>query len=156
MKNPSLKGMGAALLGMSLDGNRIIAANIGDCRLYIIRNNTIKQLTKDQTLVAEERRLGKISDEEARKHPKRHILSHAIGHITANSKIDIIKQRVIEKDIFLLCTDGLHSTINDEQILEIIRDNINRTLYQMGVSLVVKASIAGGRDDMTFVIVSFE
>jgi len=155
-KNPSLKGMGAALLGMSLEDDKIVAINIGDCRLYRIRNNTIKQLTKDQTLVAEENRMGKISDEEARKHPKRHILSNAIGHITNYSKIDIVKKRIIEKDIYLICSDGLYDMIDDDQILNIIRNNIDKTLYQMGISLIIKANMAGGMDNITVVILIFD
>ncbi|MBN2418536.1 MAG: serine/threonine-protein phosphatase [Deltaproteobacteria bacterium] len=148
--------MGAALLGMSLEDDRLTAINIGDCRLYRIRENTIKQLTKDQTLVAEENRMGRITDEDARKHPKRHILSNAIGHMTNNSKIDIIKKSIIEKDIFLICSDGLYSAMKDDQILKIIRNNSDKTLYQMGVSLIIKANMAGGMDDITVVIISFD
>ncbi len=155
-ENPSLEGMGATLLGMCLEDNRLVAINIGDCRLYRIRDNTIKQLTKDQTLVAEEKRMGKISDEEARKHPKRHILSNAIGHITNSSKVDILKKSIIEKDIYLICSDGLYNMLDDSQILKIIRDNSGRSLYQMGISLVIKANTAGGTDNITVVIISFD
>ena len=155
-KNSSLKGMGAALLGMSLEGTRLTAINVGDCRLYRIRNNTIKQLTKDQTLVGEEERNGRISAEEARKHPKRHILSNAIGHIDNNSKIDMLEKSIKEKDIYLICSDGLYNLIDDDLILDIIRNNCNKSLYQMGISLIIKANMSGGTDNITVVLLSFD
>jgi serine/threonine protein phosphatase PrpC len=155
-KDPSLNGMGAALLGVKINDDHLAVINIGDCRLYRIRDNAITQLTKDQTLVGEEERRGHITKEEAEKHPKKHILSSALGHLGKRSKMGLFQTDIQEKDLFLLCTDGLYGMIDDNNILSIINDIREKSLYQIGITLVLKANLAGGIDNITIVLLSFD
>lgn len=155
-KDPSLNGMGAALLGVKIDEDHLAVINIGDCRLYRIRDDTITQLTKDQTLVGEEERKGHITKEEAEKHPQKHILSNALGHMNSRNKMGLFQAEIQEKDLFLLCTDGLYGMINDSNLLSIINDVREKSLYQMGITLVLKANLAGGIDNITIVLLSFD
>lgn len=154
-KIPALKGMGAAVLGVAVKDNKLCALNAGDCRLYRIRDDKIIQLTEDLTLVGEEERKGNISSEEAKNHPKKHILSSALGHLESNRKIGLLQTGIKENDIFLLCTDGLYRLIDEHGILNIITGLINKSLYQMGMTLVLKANLAGGTDNITIVLLSF-
>lgn len=155
-KDPSLNGMGAALLGVKIDKDHLVVINVGDCRLYRIRDDTITQLTKDQTLVGEEERKGHITREEAEKHPKKHILSNALGHMESHSKMGLFQTDIQEKDLFLLCTDGLYGMIDDNNILSIINEIREKSLYQMGITLALKANLAGGFDNITIVLLSFD
>ena len=155
-KDPSMKGMGAALLGVKIDTNHLAVINIGDCRLYRIRDNKITQLTKDQTLVSEEERKGHITREEAEYHPKRHILTSALGHLGNNSKMGLFRTDFQEKDLFLLCTDGLYRMLDDNDILNIINNNREKSLYKMGITMILKANLAGGTDNITVVLLSFD
>jgi len=155
-KNSSLKGMGAALLAVKIEKEHLAVINIGDCRLYRIRHNAITQLTKDQTLVGEEERKGNLTKEEAEKHPKKHILTSALGHIKNHGKIGLSQTDVQKKDLFLLCTDGLYGMIDDNSILNIIENTRNKSLYQMGITLILKANLAGGIDNITVALLSFE
>ena len=155
-KDPSLNGMGAALVGVKIDEDHLAVINIGDCRLYRVRDNNITQLTKDQTLVGEEKRKGHITREEAENHPKKHILSSALGHMGNRSKMGLFQADIQEKDLFLLCTDGLYGMIDDNNILSIINDARKKSLYQMGITLVLKANLAGGMDNITIVLLSFD
>lgn len=155
-KDPLNKGMGTALLGVKIDKDHLAVINIGDCRLYRIRDDNITQLTTDLTLVGVEERKGHITREEAEKHPKKHILSSAIGHLQNHSKMDLLQADIQDKDLFLLCTDGLYRMIDDNKILNIINNNIENSLYKMGVTLILKANLAGGADNITVVLLSFD
>jgi protein phosphatase len=155
-KDPLKKGMGAALLGIKLDQEHLAVINIGDCRLYRIRDNNITQLTKDHTLVGVEERKGHITRQEAQNHPKKHILSSAIGHLGYHSTIDLFQTDIQEKDLFLLCTDGLYRMIDDNDILTIIKNTREKTLYKMGVTLILKANLAGGTDNITVMLIAFD
>lgn len=155
-KDPLMKGMGAALLGVKIDKDHLAVINIGDCRLYRVRDNNITRLTKDQTLVGVEERKGHITREEAENHPKKHLLSSALGHLRNNSKMGLFRTDIQDKDLFLLCTDGLYTMIDEKNILTIINNIREESLYKMGVTLTLKANLAGGTDNITVVLISFD
>jgi len=155
MRDPSLKGMGTTLVGCLIDGDDLIIVNVGDSRLYRVRNKIMEQLTKDHSLVGEEERKGILTRKEARKHPQKHILTSALGHLSNSSKIDIFVTGIMPKDIYLICSDGLYNMIDDDKILEIINSIKDRSLYKIGLSLALQANLAGGLDNITVVLVSF-
>lgn len=154
-EDPSMKGMGTTLIGGIIDGENLAIVNVGDSRLYRIRDKEIKQLTKDQSLVGEQERNGLITREEARHHPLKHVLTNALGHLKNSRKIDILNTRIISKDLYLICSDGLYNMIDDNKILEIICSIQNRSLYKIGLSLVLQANLEGGLDNITVVLLSF-
>lgn len=153
--DPTLKGMGTTISGAIIDGNDIAIINVGDSRLYRIRDRVIEQITTDHSLAMEHAKSGIISEEEAEEHPLRHILTRALGHINASSKIDTFRSEIMKNDMYLICTDGLYNMVDDNKILKIIESVQDKSLYKIGLSLVLEANLAGGMDNITVVLLSF-
>jgi serine/threonine protein phosphatase PrpC len=154
-RDPSMKGMGTTLVGGLIDGDNLVIVNVGDSRLYRVRNRILEQLTIDHSLVGEQERKGVLTREEALKHPQKHILTSALGHLNKSSKIDIFVTGIMPEDIYLICSDGLYAMIDDDKILEIINSIKDRSLYKIALSLALQANLAGGLDNITVVLISF-
>lgn len=149
-KDNNLKGMGTTIVFALYHNNKIYITNVGDSRIYLIRNNKIKQITKDHSLVAELIDAGDISKDDARKHHLRHILSNAIG-VKNKVQAEITEFSLENTDGLLLCSDGLTDMITDKEIGEIVLkgDDPQRTSEK----LVELANKKGGRDNITVVLV---
>jgi protein phosphatase len=104
--------------------------------------------------VAEQQKLGRLTKYEARKHPQRHILTSALG-ISESPKIDLYRTKVIPNDLYLICSDGLNDMLDDEEILNIIHSIKDKSLFKIGLSLVLQANLAGGQDNITVILLSF-
>lgn len=154
IENPSMKGMGTTLVGVTIERDHLAIVNVGDSRLYRIRDGDIRQITKDHTLVGEHQRAGRLTKEEVRKHPQRHILTSALG-IRARPRIDVSLAKIRPKDLYLICSDGLNDMLDDNEILTIINSVRDKSLYKIGLSLVLKANLAGGLDNITVILLSF-
>jgi protein phosphatase len=149
-----MKGMGTTLVGAMIEEDHLAVVNVGDSRLYRIRGDSIKQITKDHTLIKEEDESGILSEEEVRKHPRRHILTSALG-THEKPKIALYTASISSGDLFLICSDGLYTMLANEEILAVIKSVKDKSLYKMGLSLVLKANLAGGPDDITVILLSF-
>jgi protein phosphatase len=154
LNNPEMKGMGTTLTGAAVEGDRLVFVHVGDCRLYRIRDTRIEQLTEDHTLVSDEKRKGRLSEQAARKHPNRHTLTSALG-IYQNPRIDISDTRIQKGDLYLICSDGLHGVVEDGVLLDIVMTYCNGPLFKLGLSLVLKANLEGGPDNITVVVIAF-
>ena len=155
-RNPGMEGMGTTLVGIIIDGEEKLAVvNVGDSRLYRIRDEDLEQLTEDQTWVREQERNGMLTKEEAQNHPKKHILTRALGHLKHSGEIEIFATGIMPKDLYLICSDGLYDMIDDEKIFKIIKSIKDKSLYKIGLSLALQANLAGGRDNVTVVLLSF-
>ena len=153
-RNPTRRGMGTTLIGVILEDKHLAVVNVGDSRLYQMRDGTLKQVTHDHTMVAEQQRLGRLTKDEARKHPQRHILTSALG-ISESPKIDLYRTKLKPDDLYLICSDGLNDMLDDEEILKIIHSIKDKSLYKIGLSLVLQANLAGGLDNVTVILLSF-
>lgn len=153
--DPSMKGMGTTLVGGMIEEDHLAAVNVGDSRLYRVRNNGITQITRDHSLVGEKMQQGMLTDEETRSHPHKHILTSALA-VVERPKIDFYLTDILPGDLFIACSDGVHNVLADDEILVVVNSINDRSLYKMGLSLVLKAKLAGGMDDMTILILSFE
>lgn len=149
--NEVCHGMGTTVTVAVVDSLENIAyiGNVGDSRTYLIRNNQIKQITEDHTYVHELLKQGKITFEEAKNHPKRNVITRAIGSEDF-VQIDIFEIELLENDILLLCSDGLIAHLSDEEILE--------TIIKYGCSESVERLIKlsndyGGIDNITVIII---
>lgn len=142
-------GMGTTLVIATLIGNKLIVANVGDSRLYVI-GNTVRQITRDHSLVDEMVRLGEIDPSEARLHPDKNIITRAIG-AQKNVKADFFEVELAKDDYVLMCTDGLTNMVKDEEILDIVR--INKEPEAIAEKLVKLANDNGGRDNITVTII---
>ncbi len=127
--------------------------HVGDSRAYLWRNRQLSQLTRDHSLVAELYRHGKIKREEMENHPKRNVITRAIG-VERKIEPDFITIPLQHSDTVLLCTDGLTSMLSDNAI-GLILANCKSELSECGCELVRQANIAGGRDNITVVLVRY-
>ncbi len=151
MSNEECSGMGTTITMAVVDLSLSIAylANVGDSRAYIIKDNEIIQITEDHTYVNELLKDGKITLEEAKHHPKRNVITRAVGS-EEFVQADIFEIELFDNDVILLCTDGLTTHLPDEQILSTIKEYGCSESVQRLIKL---ANDNGGTDNITIIIV---
>jgi serine/threonine protein phosphatase PrpC len=155
-QNPSMKGMGTTLVGCIIEGNLLAVINIGDSRIYRIRDDHIEQITKDHTVAGVMERMGLLTKEEASYNPQKHILTSALGiEPLKNIKVDLFPAEICTKDLFLLCSDGLYDMLGEEEIVEAIKSFKGKSLEKAGHTLIERANLAGGKDNITIILISF-
>lgn len=142
------EGMGTTFVGALIVDKKILVANVGDSRAYVLANSILRQVTMDHSLVYELVASGEITIEELETHPQRNILTNALG-VVGELRIDFFKVEFGEK--LLLCTDGLSGYVKNDQIAKII-SNKEFTHDQMLEQLVATANSVGGYDNITAVI----
>ena len=108
-EDENLRGMGTTMVVATIVDQYAYVANVGDSRLYVIQDG-IHQITRDHSLVQEMVKMGEISEEEARNHPDKNIITRAIG-VKENVEPDIYEYRLKKGDIILMCTDGLSNMV---------------------------------------------
>jgi protein phosphatase len=143
-------GMGTTVTVAYVEGNAVYWGHVGDSRIYLLRNNELRQITNDHSLVFELVQSGNITKEEAKIHPKRNMLTRAVG-TSCLIKIDSGVIMWEPEDIILLCTDGLTNMVSEQDIYKLInhpQGNFNSILE----SLVAQAKDAGGFDNITTIL----
>lgn len=144
-----LEGMGTTLVLATVTEHMMYVANVGDSRLYLI-NDVIRQITEDHSLVEEMIRSGEIKREEARFHPKKNIITRAIG-VNRKVSTDFFEVGLSKGDKILLCSDGLSNMISDQEILAIIKENHDD--YDSAVKELMKhANESGGKDNISIIL----
>ena len=118
----SCMGMGSTMVALLISGKRALIANVGDSRAYLLHRGTLRQITNDHSLVEDMIAHGQISREEARTHPKRNIITRAIG-VEASVECDIFELKLAPDSRILLCSDGLTNLLSDQEIADILRVN---------------------------------
>ena len=153
MEYEQYHGMGTTVVSLIVTHDLIIAANVGDSRIYLVRNGRIERLSKDHTIVAEQMEVGMMTEEEAETSPLKHILTRNLGSAeTVNA--DVFEIEPSKNDRFILCSDGLTDLVNDEEILEItLQENQPENLCQQLIDKVLKR---GAHDNTTIVSVFIE
>ncbi|MBR0163719.1 MAG: Stp1/IreP family PP2C-type Ser/Thr phosphatase [Lachnospiraceae bacterium] len=149
LSDEELYGMGTTVVAATLKGKELLVANVGDSRLYII-GDTIRQITKDHSLVEEMVRMGGIDEETARHRPDKNIITRAVGAMD-RVQVDFFKVKMREGDIILMCTDGLTNMLEDEEIRMIV--NGQRDIIEKAEKLVEAANNHGGRDNIAVILV---
>lgn len=144
-KNPESKGLGTTLVIAIKTEDYILYGNIGDSSGYVIKNNTLHKVTKDHTYVGMLLNTGKISEETAKNHPGKNLLTRALG---ANDpiEIDIFDIDTSVKGLFL-CSDGLTNMLTEEQIEKILNSDL--PIEEAVVKLIRKANSRGGTDNIS-------
>ena len=148
-EDESLHGMGTTLIAATIVDHTLYFANVGDSRLYVI-GNEIRQISKDHSLVEEMVRLGGLKEEEAKHHPDKNIITRAVG-VKNTVEPDFFEYNLEEKDIVLMCTDGLTNMVDDNEIFDIIKNenDVEKTVRE----LINKANKNGGKDNIGVVLV---
>jgi protein phosphatase len=147
----NLEGMASTLTSIVLKPNKMYYAHVGDSRGYSIYKNEIKQFTKDHSYVADLIRAGQIKEEEAATHPERNIITRAIG-LESELRVDASAEpeKIKKGQYILLCCDGLHGVVSNEEILNIV--NEYRLPELICEKLIGKANDYGGPDNITVMV----
>ena len=150
-KNPESSGMGTTTVCALVKGNDIHLVNVGDSRAYVISNDEIRRVTKDHSYVQALIDEGKITEEEAREHPQKNVITKAVG-IMESVEPDTMKLTLDNDESLLLCCDGVIAHLNDEDIHKIICNANNpQNACQQIVDL---ANERGGTDNISLIILS--
>lgn len=144
-------GMGTTVVAVLADEQSVVIGHIGDSRAYKVDAAGMEQLTEDHSLVNELVKNGQISREEAGHHPRRNVLTRALGTETT-IEVDTADWVWASGEVLLLCSDGLSGLVSSDQMLALI--NAGGTLDERAKLLVDTALDAGGDDNITVVLVS--
>ena len=147
--DPSYSGMGTTFTAVAICGGKIYCVHIGDSRLYVYDRNGLRQITRDHSFVMEMVRMGKITAEEARVHPKRNMITKAVG-IEKNMPADTMIIPIEEDSIILVCSDGLPSMVTDKEIEKILKKKTG--LEKKADLLVELANKNGGYDNISVIL----
>lgn len=147
--NREYNGMGTTLVCFVVRDNLASIASVGDSRCYLIRGDSIKALTKDDIWLNETWVRRAFTEEQLQRIPLKNVLSKAIGS-KEDIEFPVLEQQMEENDILLLCSDGLHGLVSNEQVLSVVK-KFDHDLPQLCNTLIRMANEAGGRDNITVV-----
>ena len=151
-KEDDTRGMGTTLtVGMVVE-DEFIYAHVGDSRGYLLREGSIEQFTTDHSWVGEQVALGILTEEQAENHPRRNIITRAMG-LDSTVEVDSGSVKLLLLDQILLCSDGLHGLVKSEDIVEICNEEDPEEAFQ---SLIDMANGRGGHDNITVVIAKMD
>jgi serine/threonine protein phosphatase PrpC len=148
-QDAAASGMGTTMTVALVEDGRVAIGHVGDSRAYLIREGELEQLTEDHSLVAELVRSGKLSPEEAEGHPQRSVITRALG-TDPDVDVDTFSVETRPGDLFLICSDGLTTMVDDETILAEVARNRD-DLKSAAKALVRAANKGGGEDNITVV-----
>lgn len=157
-KNAELKGMGTTITAIMFNANEINIANVGDSRTYLVSNNKLYQLTRDHSLVQEKLNIGLYDREAAKADPHKNVLIRTVG-FEEELEVDVFHYKIQKNDMFMLCSDGLHGKVSDEDIIHIFnkniktpeestQENLDATVHE----LIAQANANGGQDNISVII----
>lgn len=146
-----LTGMGTTVVAAIASGDRITIGSAGDSRCYLVREGEMKQLTRDDSWVSAAVGEGILNSDDVEHHPLRNVITKAVG---ARDTIDLelVEHDLQKGDLVLLCSDGLHGMVGDTEISRILREGETARLEDVSSLLVDAANEAGGRDNVTVVL----
>ncbi|HVE81250.1 MAG TPA: Stp1/IreP family PP2C-type Ser/Thr phosphatase [Myxococcales bacterium] len=143
------RGMGTTLVCLVLSGNKGVIGHVGDSRVYLVRNGQCHRLTEDHTLVAAQLKAGTISKEQAASSQYRNVITRAVG-IQESVQVDTLIVEAVPGDTFLLCSDGLHGYLNDDEVAPLVAAVPGKELPKKFIAL---ANERGGKDNITAVVI---
>ena len=150
--NPGWKGMGTTVVAVLLLDKNAYVAHVGDSRVYLLREGGIAQITDDHSLVAESVRDGLLTEEQAKRHRMRNVITRALG-FHEDVEVDVQVHAVRKGDRFLLCSDGLSGKLDAEEMLAVLDAH---ELSEAARQLVGHACARGGEDNITAIVVEVE
>ena len=145
---PETQGMGTTLTAAIVSGSTLTLGHVGDSRAYLWRSGQLHQISNDHSWVAEEVAKGALPAEALRSHPQRNILTRAIG-TAPKVEVDLRMTSLQEGDVLLLCSDGLHGLVDDE---EMARTLAEQSPDSAAKTMVERANALGGNDNITIVL----
>lgn len=149
LENENLRGMGTTVSGVICLNNDLYYAHIGDSRIYLYSEYELQQITVDHTYVNSLLLNGLITYKQALKHPKKHVLTNALG-IKKDVSVDIGQVRLKDNENILICSDGLHNLLDGKKLQKALNELL--PLQEKADALLDKALKAGGIDNITFIL----
>ncbi len=146
-------GMGTTLTAAMVQGERLLIAQVGDSRAYLMHQNHLQQITRDHSLMSILVETGQITPEEAEVHPQRSVITRALGG-GVDTTPDIYELNVAAGDRLLLCSDGLSGMVSEDDLAEILTRF--RDPQRCANQLIKRANMNGGRDNITAIVVDIE
>ena len=146
------KGMGTTLTVVLIANGYLYYGHVGDSRAYILNRGGLRPITNDHSWVAEEVRAGRLTKKEAANHPRRNVITRALGS-ESSIVVDTGSLRLLPKDRILLSSDGLHGVIGDDHIAKVLKKQKN--LQSATNKLVEEANSRGGPDNITVILAQF-
>lgn len=152
MSDSTLRGMGTTTVVALFRQNKVYIANVGDSRAYRVRDGKIQQITKDHSLVGEQIRAGILSEDDARAHRLKNIITRSVG-FQEDVDTDVDIRIVREGDKFIMCSDGLSNLVSDNELCKVVQDNDMETACK---HLIDIANERGGDDNITVVMTEIQ
>ncbi len=147
-------GMGTTLTAAYLADDTVVVAHVGDSRCYLLRDGDLTRLTRDHSLVGELVARGKLTEAQAEAHPQRSVITRALG---ANAEVEVDTDAFPARggDLFLVCSDGLTGMVHEPELKPLL-DRPDASLEKIGRDLIAAANDAGGRDNITVILLRIE
>ena len=149
-ENVEFLDMGTTLVAVTVENEKMFIVHVGDSRVYLFRENNLQQITTDHSYVMELVKIGSITREEAEVHPKRNIITRAIG-IREEVEADTVIEDVKQGDKILLCTDGLSNMVSKGEMTKILIEQCSTE--EKVKKLVVLANEKGGLDNISLILI---
>jgi serine/threonine protein phosphatase PrpC len=142
------KGMGSTCIAAVVQGSAAYIANVGDSRAYIVRDGEVRQISRDHSWVEEQVHAGIITEEQARTHAQRNVITRCLGS-QEDVEVDLFIEPVQMGDILVLCTDGLSSLVRNEELREVVETYSSEESVER---LIAQAKERGGPDNITALV----
>lgn len=152
--NEERKGMGTTVVAAIVKGSQVYAGHVGDSRLYLFRDNTLRRITRDHSLMQDLIDKGFYTEDEARSANIGHVVTRALG-TREEVEVDTVQHDIEQGDVLLLCSDGLTDMIADWQIAEIISEDVSN-LEVTTKKLVELANRCGGKDNISVILIQVQ
>jgi len=149
---PECEGMGSTISVLLCQGETATIGNIGDSRVYLLRHSHLRVLTRDDAVVADMIDAGEITEEEARSHPMRNVLTSALGK-AQDVAVQLVQFQLGDGDRLLLCSDGLYAVVTHATIEHLLKGNTDPAAVANG--LIRAARSAGGPDNISCIVVDY-
>jgi serine/threonine protein phosphatase PrpC len=146
-------GMGTTAVATILSGNVLTVGSAGDSRCYLLRDGSLQQITRDDSWVSVAAAQGILNAQEIEQHPLKNVITKAIG-AKESIDIEVSEQRLQNGDVVMLCSDGLHGMVHDDHMLGILHP-FPGSLEEAASQLIAAANDAGGRDNVTVVLIRY-
>ncbi len=151
-ENMLRSGMGTTCVAAVLRNNVAYIANVGDSRAYLVRRSQPKQVSQDHSWVAEQVRAGLLTEDQARSHAQRNVITRCLG-TQSEVEVDVFTEQLEEGDTLVLCTDGLSGLVGDEELRAIVDQYVpQESVYH----LVERANENGGPDNITAIVIRIQ
>lgn len=150
-EDENYEGMGTTFVVATIVNNKLLVENVGDSRLYVVRNKEIIQITVDHTYVRELLKKGKLTETEIINHPNKNAITRAVG-TEEKLDIDTFEIELQKEDIVMMCSDGLTNMLSDQEVCDILLNN--NTIDSAAKILVDKANENGGIDNISVILIN--